>query len=203
LTKESGFCYDLDMKKNKRKTSTNNLATKDDLRRTEAVLKTDLKKTEKSLRKDLKKTEVGLREDLRKTEASLREDLRKTEAGLREDLRKTETSLREDLKKTESGLKEDLRKTEASLREDLRKTENYLDTKIEMLKNELLLLKKEFGEFKNYVYDKLDWLVGAFQKFDEEHTILSGRYSQVREKLDNHDNHEERISALEKKTAYS
>lgn len=33
--------------------------------------------------------------------------------------------------------------------------------------------KNEFIEFKNYVTKTLDWLVGAFKKFDEEYTIAT------------------------------
>lgn len=83
---------------------------------------------------------------------------------------------------------------------DLKRTERYLEYKIEVDKAEAKKFREEFVKFKNYVYDKLDWLVGAFQKFNEEHTILSGKYSEVNEKLDNHEN---RISVLEKKTHYS
>lgn len=37
---------------------------------------------------------------------------------------------------------------------------------------------------------KLDWLIGEYKKFDEEHILLGGRVS----------NHDERIDELEKKT---
>ncbi len=59
--------------------------------------------------------------------------------------------------------------------------------------------KKKFESFQSQVLNTLDWLVKAFKKFDEEHTILTGKYSKINEKIDNHD---QRIVVLEKKVTY-
>ncbi len=77
---------------------------------------------------------------------------------------------------------------------------NYLNYKIEALSNELKEFKNEFIEFKDYVTKTLDWLVSAFKKFDEEHTVFSEKSMRISTKLDNH---ESRIKTLEKKSAYS
>ncbi len=65
----------------------------------------------------------------------------------------------------------------------------YIDLRLEPLNG--------LGEFKESVLKTLDWLVGAFKKFDEEHTILAGRYGEINMKIENH---ESRIGLLEKKT---
>lgn len=49
------------------------------------------------------------------------------------------------------------------------------------------------------IMNTLDWLVGRYKKFDEEHVILTGRYGKINEKLHSH---ETRITVLEKKSAY-
>lgn len=41
----------------------------------------------------------------------------------------------------------------------------------------------------------LDWLVGAYKKFEEEHMILTSKYTSVQHRLDNH---EDRLVKLEK-----
>ena len=41
----------------------------------------------------------------------------------------------------------------------------------------------------------LDWLVGAYKKFEEEHMILTSKYTSVQHRLDNH---EDRLVELEK-----
>ena len=51
-------------------------------------------------------------------------------------------------------------------------------------------------EFKDHMYKTLDFLVGSYKKFDEEHSILTTRYSTIGKTIDNH---ETRISILEKK----
>ena len=77
-----------------------------------------------------------------------------------------------------------------------------VNKRFEILESSVLQLSKELSDFKNEMrdfrdqtYKTLDWLVGAFKKFDAEHTILSARYSTVNKTLDNH---EERITTLEK-----
>ena len=86
----------------------------------------------------------------------------------------------------------------------------YLDKKLEQLAKQMLeyvdIRFKTVEERLDAIdirHDKilttLDWLVGAFKKFDEEHTVLTGRYADVRETLDDH---ESRIAVMEKKARY-
>ena len=56
-----------------------NLATREDLKNTEHVLRADLEKTEQGLRADLEKTEQGLRADLDRNIGSLRNEMHKLE----------------------------------------------------------------------------------------------------------------------------
>ncbi len=44
---------------------------------------------------------------------------------------------------------------------------------IREFKKDMMNFKNEMVKFRNQTYKTLDWLVGAFKKFDEEHTILS------------------------------
>ena len=71
-----------------------------------------------------------------------------------------------------------------------------LEESIKVLSKELADFKREMMEFKEHMYKTLDFLVGSYKKFDEEHTILSARYSTVNKTIDNH---EDRIISLEKR----
>lgn len=92
--------------------------------------------------------------------------------------------------------KKDLKKTELLLKRDLKSTENYLNYKIDTLEKKVDDFKEEFIGFKDSVLKSLDWLVGAFKKFDEEHTVLSEQNKRTNGKLDNH---EKRIFSLEQR----
>lgn len=70
----------------------------------------------------------------------------------------------------------------------------YLDSRFEPLE----AMAKDYYEFKESVLKSLDWLVGAFKKFDEEHTVLTDSSSNMRQEVDNH---EKRISVIENKIA--
>ncbi len=91
--------------------------------------------------------------------------------------------------------------TQALLKETLderfeqfyKRLEIYLDHRFKPLE----AMAEDYYKFKDYVIDKLDWLVGKYQKFEDEHLILTTRYTDVSRKIDNH---EIRITKLEKKT---
>ena len=68
----------------------------------------------------------------------------------------------------------------------------YVDFEIEPVTD----FKKEFKDFKNKVFDKLDWLIGKYNKFEAEHTVLTEQNNRTNDKLDVH---EERISGLEQR----
>ena len=74
-----------------------NLATREDLAKTEQALRGDLEKSEQGLHADL----GALRGDLEKSEQALRNDLEKTEQGLRADLDRNTASLRNEMHKLE------------------------------------------------------------------------------------------------------
>ena len=58
---------------------------------------------------------------------------------------------------------------------------------------------KKSNSFQDHVNKTLDWIVRKLEKYDQEYTIMSARYPEMNDKLDNH---EKRISVLEKKTVY-
>ncbi len=85
--------------------------------------------------------------------------------------------------------------TKQELKETEKRLIKYIDYKTDRLEKAILVLSKEFSEFREQTYKTLDWLVGAFKKFDEGHTILSARYSTINKTLDIH---ESRTTSLEK-----
>lgn len=89
--------------------------------------------------------------------------------------------------------------TEDYLSKKLKSTENFLNFRINTLQEDLENFKKQFNDFKDKVLTNLDWLVGAFKKFDEEHTVMSHRNREISGKLENH---ETRIQSLEKRTLF-
>ncbi|MDP3974550.1 MAG: hypothetical protein Q8P65_01015 [bacterium] len=94
--------------------------------------------------------------------------------------------------------KEELFSTELGLKKEINNFKKSVDIRFEIVENAIKGLSKDFAEFKEHTYKTLDWLVGAFKKFDEEHTVLTVRYSRINKSIDNH---ETRISILEKKTS--
>lgn len=69
-----------------------------------------------------------------------------------------------------------------------------IDFSLEPIMQEQEINKK----FRFEVMKTLDWLVGAFKRFDEEHSVLAGNYSNVTDQLDSHD---KRIDKLEQASA--
>lgn len=98
------------------------------------------------------------------------------------------------IKSNNGGLRRDVSILKQGLT-DLKRDVTLLSFRVDSIEKEIKIFRQEFIDFKDKVYTNLDWLVGAFKKFDEEHSILTGRYSDVNEKLDNH---ETRIKILEK-----
>ena len=131
-----------------------NLATREDLKNTEHVLRSDLESTEQALRSDLE----ALRGDLEKTEQGLRADLEKTEQGLRADLEKSEQALRADLEKSEQALRADLEKSERALRSDLQKTEQGLRADLD---RNTASLRNEMHKLENRMTLRLGGVIAA------------------------------------------
>lgn len=102
---------------------------------------------------------------------------------------------------TINGLKKELNLF--ATKKDLVETENKLNKRIDRLSKEidfklepLMEFKEEFSGFKSSVLKTLDWLVGAFTKFNEDHTVLTEQNGRAHKKLDNHEN---RIISLEQR----
>lgn len=57
----------------------------------------------------------------------------------------------------------------------------YIDYRLEPLE----LMAKDYAQFKDKVLTSLDWLVGAFKKFEDEHTLLTERYIEINKRLEN------------------
>src|SRR3990167_9221183 len=100
-----------------------------------------------------------------------------------------------DIKKIKKELAKDF-VTKQEFKRGIESSNNYTEKLFISLSKDLLDFKKEMVEFKEQTYKTLDRLVGAFKKFDEEHTILSTRYSTINKTLDNH---EQRITLIENK----
>lgn len=73
---------------------------------------------------------------------------------------------------------------------------DYIDHRLEPFEE----MRKDFYSFKDQVLTSLDWLMGAFKKFDEEHTVLTANYTKVQKRLDNH---EERLYVMETGEKYN
>src|SRR3990167_1977497 len=86
--------------------------------------------------------------------------------------------------------------TKIELKEEIEKSNLYTERLFMALSKDLSDFKNEMREFRDRTNKTLDWLVGAFKKFDEEHSILTARYSTIGKTIDNH---ETRITVLEKK----
>ena len=86
--------------------------------------------------------------------------------------------------------------TKQELKLEIDRANSYTEKLFMSLSKDLLEFKKEMVDFRNRTDKALDWLVGAFKKFDEEHIILSARYSTINKIIDNHEN---RITSLEKR----
>lgn len=58
--------------------------------------------------------------------------------------------------------------------------EKYLDHRLQPLEE----MAEDFYKFQDFVIDKLDWLMGKYIKFEDEHMILTNRYSSINERLE-------------------
>lgn len=67
----------------------------------------------------------------------------------------------------------------------------YIDIRVGAVEMRLNHVEKRVDNIER----ALDWLVNAYKKFEEEHMILTSKYTSVQHRLDNH---EERLIVLEK-----
>lgn len=94
------------------------------------------------------------------------------------------------------GLKSDITKLDSKIdnvEEGLNKRMDRMEKNIDFKLEPILEFKEEFSGFKNSVLKTLDWLVGAFKKFDQEHTVLSEHTRRL----------DDRVTTLEKRTIAS
>lgn len=76
---------------------------------------------------------------------------------------------------------------------------DHFNSRFEAIEQMVADLSTKIARFTNSVLNSLDKLTTEYKKLDEETTVLAGRYPQINDKLDDH---EVRISALEKKLDY-
>lgn len=77
--------------------------------------------------------------------------------------------------------------TKKELKAEIKSTENYLNYKIEAARKENQEFIIEFHKFKDSTQNTLDWLVGAFKKFEEEYMAIGERLIRIDKRLDRHD----------------
>lgn len=111
--------------------------------------------------------------------------------AMKKDLDGVETRLNRDLKCTEKRLNGDLRKTEERLNKRIDQVMEYIDFKIKPFEE----MSRDFYDFKNKTLDRLDWLIGRYQKFEDEYTIQTEQNKRILDRLENHEN---RIYTIEK-----
>ncbi|MEX1052309.1 MAG: hypothetical protein WEC80_00500 [Patescibacteria group bacterium] len=82
-----------------------------------------------------------------------------------------------DIRKLKKEFKKDFAtKTELNLlRQDLNNFKKSVDIRFTVVEDAIDNLSRDLADFREQTTKSLDWLVGAFKKFDEEHTILSMR----------------------------
>ncbi len=69
----------------------------------------------------------------------------------------------------------------------------YIDFKTEGIEE----LRSDFAGLKSDMFDKLDWLIGAYQRLDEERIVHAQHHEDINKTTDNH---EIRIGQLENHT---
>jgi len=77
--------------------------------------------------------------------------------------------------------------TKEELKSEIKSTENYLNYKIEAARKESQEFIREFHKFKDSTLKTLDWLVGAFKKFEEEYTVIGEQLVRINKRLDQHE----------------
>ena len=109
-------------------------------------------------------------------------------------INKNNLASKTDLKATENRFSNKLKETEDRLNKRIDRVLKYIKFEIEPLKE----FNKEMREFKNKVLDRLDWLIGKYEKFEQEYTVEVEQNRRILDKLENHEN---RINKIEKSSA--
>ena len=87
--------------------------------------------------------------------------------------------------------KNDLKELEYKLNSRMDRMQKYIDFKI----NPFEEMHRDFYDFKNKIFDRLDWLIDRYQKFEDEYTIQVEQNKRILDRLENHKN---RIDNIEK-----
>ncbi len=87
--------------------------------------------------------------------------------------------------------KKDIKDSERRLNKRMDRMLKYLDFRFKPLEE----MSRDFFDFKSKIFDRLDWLIGRYQKFEDEYTVQAEQNKRILDKLDNHEN---RINTLEK-----
>jgi len=97
------------------------------------------------------------------------------------------------IKNPHNGLatKRDLKEVEKRLNNRMDRIQRYMDFKINPIENAVA----ELIGFKNKILDRLDWLIGKYQKFEKEYTVQVQQNKRILDRLENHEN---RIISIEK-----
>jgi hypothetical protein len=93
--------------------------------------------------------------------------------------------------------KDDLKNfaTKDDLKKSIERVLKYIDFKLEPIEE----FRKKFDIFQDHINRTLDWIVKKLEKYDQEYTIMSARYPEITDQLEDH---ETRIASLEKKADY-
>jgi chromosome segregation ATPase len=110
---------------------------------------------------------------------------------LKKELKKDVKELREDVKELKKDVKE-LREDVKELREDVKE----LREDVKELREDVKELREDFEKYRNENMERLDQVMAEFQNIREDNVI--GTY-QIRELRENVDDHEKRITKIEKK----
>lgn len=100
-------------------------------------------------------------------------------------------AMKKDLVGVETRLNKDLKAVEERLNKRIDRVLKYIDFKIQPFEE----MRIEFIDFKNKVFDRFDWLIGRYKKFEDEYTIQAEQNKRI---LDRIENHEIRITNIEK-----
>ena len=100
-----------------------------------------------------------------------------------------------DLDNLAKDLSQDIRNninaSENRLNHRIDRVMEYIDFKTKPIDE----MRQDYRDFKSRIFDRLDWLIGAYEKFNQEMIILN-KY--VKDSHDRIENHEARLVQLER-----
>ena len=109
----------------------------------------------------------------------------------KKDLNGVEIRLNNKIKTTEVRMNTDLKAIEERLNNRIDRIQQYIDFKLKPVEE----MSQDYKEFKNKVFDRFDWIISKLQKFEQEFIIQNEHAGRM---LDRIENHEKRVTCLEK-----